>query len=91
MASNRYPGFFLITGFLKNHFMDTSYEYWIETQNDPGLIVRGNYKRHKPKPAWAEKNDLMDKMRKELGDEKYFANIREDQEAIERSKENNLK
>jgi hypothetical protein len=33
----------------------------------------------------------MDKMRKELGDEKYFANIREDQEAIERSKENNLK
>lgn len=69
--------------------MNTSYEYWIETQNDPGLIVRGNYKRQSTKSVWADKNDLMAKLRKELGDEKYFANIREDQEKIERSKEYN--
>lgn len=62
-----------------------SYQNWISEQEEPQLIVRGNYKRHKEirtKPATAEE------LKENFGEAAYYENLKfdaltnEDKDAI---------
>lgn len=57
----------------------TQYIVWIHKQLEPGeTIIAGRTRKHTP--TWAEKNKGLDKLRQQMGDEKYMQMIAEDQE-----------
>ncbi len=58
----------------------TAYQYWLHSQNEPDAIARGNYKRHTESPAFIDKWKGIDKMREEMGEEKFQQMVKEDEE-----------
>lgn len=59
----------------------SAYEHWKFAQEEPDLaITHGNYRRHKELPKFMEQRIAMQKLREGMGDEKYFAMMKEDEE-----------
>lgn len=59
--------------------MSRQYDNWILSQQEPEMIVKGNAKRFgEIKPAFKEQWDAMDKLRAELGEEKFREMMAED-------------
>lgn len=57
----------------------TQYIVWIHKQLEPDeTISSGRTRKHTP--TWAEKNKGLDKLREQLGDEKYMQMVTEEQE-----------